>query len=384
MQLTFGPFFTCFIITLFLAVYLYIITHHTSVFHKRTIQFSLIGILIILIRMSIPFNFPFTYSFQSYQVLPRMVEFTTENIADSHLRVDTLIFIIWFAVAFILLIRLLIQYIQLHHMLSALYIEDQSAYAHLFEVLQEHLDKPIRIALVPAPVSPAITGLLHPTLFLSDGQSFSDAELKYICLHEIEHYKKFHLWLGFLMEIVCRIHWWNPFVQYLKKEFTLFLELSNDFFLIQSNPKFSVTDYAELIVKTAERIQSARFTEPNRMMHFAVNDTSVLSTRIHFILNNQKDTSRIRHVHGYLCRTVISVMVIFSVFCVPEPNFRDLWPVVDGAVELYEGNAYIIDHGDSQYTVYHEGQYFGDMDYIPDDLKKLPLYKEGDPIHENN
>lgn len=186
------------------------------------------------------------------------------------------------------------------------------------------------------------------------------------------------------MEIVCRIHWWNPFVQYLKKEFTLFLELSNDFFLIQSNPKFSVTDYAELIVKTAERIQSARFTEPNRMMHFAVNDTSVLSTRIHFILNNQKDTSRIRHVHGYLCRTVISVMVIFSVFCVPEPNFRDLWPVVDGAVELYEGNAYIIDHGDSQYTVYHEGRYFADIDYIPEDLKKLPLYKEGEPIHENN
>lgn len=84
MHLTFGPFFTCFIITLFLAVYLYMIMHHTSVFHKRTIQFSLIGILVILIRMSIPFNFPFTYSFRSYQVLPRMVDFTTKTIADSH------------------------------------------------------------------------------------------------------------------------------------------------------------------------------------------------------------------------------------------------------------------------------------------------------------
>ena len=72
MALSFGPFFTCFIVTLFLTVYLHIIMHHTSVFHKRTIQFSLIGILVILIRMSIPFNFPFTYSFQSYQVLPRM------------------------------------------------------------------------------------------------------------------------------------------------------------------------------------------------------------------------------------------------------------------------------------------------------------------------
>ena len=115
MALSFGPFFTCFIVTLFLTVYLHIIMHHTSVFHKRTIQFSLIGILVILIRMSIPFNFPFTYSFQSYQVLPRILDFTTQNIAGCRLRVDTLIFSIWFTVAFILLLRLLVQYIRLHH-----------------------------------------------------------------------------------------------------------------------------------------------------------------------------------------------------------------------------------------------------------------------------
>ena len=117
MALSFGPFFTCFIVTLFLTVYLHIIMHHTSVFHKRTIQFSLIGILVILIRMSIPFNFPFTYSFQSYQVLPRILDFTTQNIAGCRLRVDTLIFSIWFTVAFILLLRLLVQYIRLHHFL---------------------------------------------------------------------------------------------------------------------------------------------------------------------------------------------------------------------------------------------------------------------------
>lgn len=384
MEISFGPFFTCFIVTLFLAMYLHIIMHHTSVFHKRTIKFSMIGILVILIRMSIPFNFPFTYSFQSYQVLPRMVAFTTKNIADSCLRMDTLIFIIWFTVAFILLLRLLIQYIQLHHILSLLYIEDKSTYAHLYEILQEHFGKPIRIVSVPEPVSPAITGLLHPTLILPNGENFSDAELEYICLHEIAHYKEHHLWFGFLMEIVCRIHWWNPFVQHLKKEFTLFLELSNDFFLIHSNPKISAIDYAELIVKTAKRIQSTKSTEPNRMMHFAINNTSVLSTRIHFILSSQENPSHFRHVHVFLCRALIFFTVMFSVFCVPEPNFRDLYPVTDGAVELYEGNAYIMDHGDSQYTIYYEGQYFADIDYIPEDLKKLPLYKEGEPIHENN
>lgn len=128
MALSFGPFFTCFIVTLFLTVYLHIIMHHTSVFHKRTIQFSLIGILVILIRMSIPFNFPFTYSFQSYQVLPRILDFTTQNIAGCRLRVDTLIFSIWFTVAFILLLRLLVQYIRLHHALSAFFVEKEGAY----------------------------------------------------------------------------------------------------------------------------------------------------------------------------------------------------------------------------------------------------------------
>ena len=162
------------------------------------------------------------------------------------------------------------------------------------------------------------------------------------------------------------------------------LELSNDFFLIQSNPKFSVTDYAELIVKTAKRIQSARLAEPSRMMHFAVNDTSVLSTRIYFILNNQENTSRFKRVHGYLCHTAIFAVVIFSVFCVPEPNFRELYPVTDGAVELREDNAYIIDHGTKQYTIYYEGRFFADIDHLSEDLKRLPRYKEGEPIHEND
>ena len=300
------------------------------------------------------------------------------------LRVDTLIFSIWFTVAFILLLRLLVQYIRLHHALSAFFVEKEGAYAYLYEFLQEYLAKPIRIALIPEPISPAITGLLHPILIMPDGQSFSETELKYICLHEIAHYKEHHLWLGFLMEIICRIHWWNPFVQHLKKEFMLFLELSNDFFLIQSNPKFSVTDYAELIVKTAKRIQSARLAEPSRMMHFAVNDTSVLSTRIYFILNNQENTSRFKRVHGYLCHTAIFAVVIFSVFCVPEPNFRELYPVTDGAVELREDNAYIIDHGTKQYTIYYEGRFFADIDHLSEDLKRLPRYKEGEPIHEND
>ena len=56
MALSFGPFFTCFIVTLFLTVYLHIIMHHTSVFHKRTIT-------IFVNRYTCYFN-PHEYTFQ--------------------------------------------------------------------------------------------------------------------------------------------------------------------------------------------------------------------------------------------------------------------------------------------------------------------------------
>ena len=58
--------------------------------------------------------------------------------------------------------------------------------------------------------------------------------------------------------------------------------------------------------------------------------------------------------------------------------------MTDGAVELREDNAYIIDHGTKQYTIYYEGRFFSDIDHLSEDLKRLPRYKEGEPIHEND
>ncbi len=111
MSFSFGPFFTCFIITFFLTGYLYIISHQNTFFSKREIRFLMISILIILIRMIIPLNFPFTYSVYSYHFLPIITEFTTIQIADSNLIIADLMLIIWLIIAFILLIKFLVLYL---------------------------------------------------------------------------------------------------------------------------------------------------------------------------------------------------------------------------------------------------------------------------------
>lgn len=382
MTFTLGPFYTCFIVTLFLTGYLHIIMHRSSIFFERTIKFSLIGILIILIRMTIPLNFSFTYTIFSYQLLPRIIEFSTIPVFNSGMRVADFIFMTWLIIALILLIKLFAQYVQMHYYLSKFYIEDNAKYHHLFELLHNHYKKTIQIAIIPEPISPAITGFLKPILILPNIDFFSDKELEYICLHEIAHYKKHHLWFGLLMEIVCQIHWWNPFVQHLKKEFALFLELSNDFFLIQSAQKFDITNYADLIVKTAKKIQLSKHIEPSRLTNFAINNHSILTTRINLILNSRESVQRKKNSHSILCCCFVFIAVFLSVFFVPEASFRKLEKKeTNAAVQITEDNAYILDNGNG-YSIYVDEKHFADINSIPDELQSIPIYKKGEHIHE--
>lgn len=378
MSFSFGPFYTCLIISSLLTGYLYVILHKNTFSSNRVIRFSMIGILIILIRMIIPLNFPFTYSIYSYRVLPIITEFTTVQIADTNIIIADLILIFWFAIAIILLMKLFIETRRLHQYLSQFYIENTEEWAHLFRLIHKYYKKPINIAIIPKPISPAITGLFTPTLILPNIDDFSDDELEYIFLHEIAHYKQHHIWLSLLIEIVCRIHWWNPLVQYMKKEYSLFLEVSNDFFLIQSKPNFNAIGYAELIIKATKKIQVAKQSSPVSLMSFTIRHSSMLERRIQYILNSQKEKKHKEKLFFYY--GFIFFAVFLSIFFTPEASFRKMEPTEEnGVTQISEENAYILETQNG-YSLYVNGNFFAAIDTIPSDLQNIPIYEGG----ENN
>ena len=56
MEISFGPFLTCFFAIMFLTIYLYIILYRArNVFAKNT-KWLFLGILLIFIRLSVPVN----------------------------------------------------------------------------------------------------------------------------------------------------------------------------------------------------------------------------------------------------------------------------------------------------------------------------------------
>ena len=110
MTLTFGPFFLCFFITCLLSCFLHFILYRSMYFPRNTMNLLFMGILVILIRMLFPLNFPFTHSIYSYHILPKLMEFTTEPLMSSNLTVQGLLVGIWSIISILLLIRFLFQY----------------------------------------------------------------------------------------------------------------------------------------------------------------------------------------------------------------------------------------------------------------------------------
>ncbi|MDP1587429.1 MAG: M56 family metallopeptidase, partial [Prosthecobacter sp.] len=69
-----------------------------------------------------------------------------------------------------------------------------------------------RVLVAPAIQSPAVTGLLRPTLLLPAGfeRDFTAEEARLILQHELTHLKRHDLPLNTLLCVLMALHWFNP------------------------------------------------------------------------------------------------------------------------------------------------------------------------------
>lgn len=340
-------------------------------------NFLFLGILIILIRMLLPLNFPFTHSIYSYHILPKIMEFTTEPLTTSGLTVQNLFVGIWTCVGSLLLIRFLIQYWRVHQYLSLFYIQNNNEWNWLFKICNSYFKKPIKIAIIDKSISPAIVGLFNPTLILPNIKYYTNEEVEYICMHEISHFKQCHLWISLLMELICCIHWWNPLMKYLKKDYMLFLELSNDFHLIRSSTNFNAIRYAELIIKAAKQITLENSSYFCSSVNFVVKNQTILTTRINYIINSETQKNSKQIIRSFLGCLFICSAIIFSIFFVPEVSYRQMSPATESDIkEITKDNAFIL-KTTTDYRIYVNEKYFATVTSIPKELEDIPIYTTG-------
>ena len=365
-----GPVLTCLIAISLLLVFFLLSIKCGFLYDKANTRIFFAIISVICLRMTLPVNFPFTYSIYIKDFVRPVMDVLSVSIADTSFMVFDCLYGIWAIGAVIQLCRFLKAKKVYTDRIREFIITKKSSYAYLYDFVQKHSPKPIKIAVVPMPISPSITGIFEPVLILPEVDDFSQKELTYIFDHELYHYKKHDLILLLLIDIVCCIHWWNPLVYVLKKWFCLAMEITNDQAIMQGRDSTDRLDYASLIIKISKKLQNTKNTTIYNL-DFVGSKHSQLKLRIKYLYkdsHNKKYLSVIKSLELLF----LTILLIFSLFFVIESEATVTPADTEGSVVITEENSYFI-KSENGYDLYVEGNYLVSFDKIPEEFKNLKI-----------
>lgn len=109
--------------------------------------------------------------------------------------------------------------------------------------------------------SPIITGLFRPCIYfpihlISDD---NEADIRYMLLHELQHYKHKDGVVNYLMNFAKIIYWFNPLVRYALKEMKNDCEIACDTSVLNILKSGDYMDYGNTLLHFAEKISLTPF-----------------------------------------------------------------------------------------------------------------------------
>ena len=109
--------------------------------------------------------------------------------------------------------------------------------------------------------SPIIVGLLKPCIYLPIHliSDYNESEMRYMLLHELQHYKHRDALANYLMNLAGIIYWFNPFVWYALKEMRNDREVACDTSVLKLLEEEDYEDYGNTLINFAEKVSLTPF-----------------------------------------------------------------------------------------------------------------------------
>lgn len=109
--------------------------------------------------------------------------------------------------------------------------------------------------------SPAIIGLFRPCIYLPIHliSDYHATDMRYILLHELQHYKHQDIVLDYLMSLVKIVYWFNPFVWYALQEMRIDKEIACDASVLMMLDQNHYEDYGNTLINFAEKVSLTPF-----------------------------------------------------------------------------------------------------------------------------
>ena len=109
--------------------------------------------------------------------------------------------------------------------------------------------------------SPIIVGLFRPCIYLPIHliSDFNVTDMRYMLLHELQHYKHKDALASYLMNIIGVLYWFNPFVWYALKEMRGDREIACDTSVLKMLAETDYEDYGNTLINFAEKVSLTPF-----------------------------------------------------------------------------------------------------------------------------
>ena len=145
---------------------------------------------------------------------------------------------------------------------SALPLQNQEVrrlYHRCLEEMGIHRDIPVySTAFLKSPI---IVGLLKPCIYLPIHliSDYNESDMRYMLLHELQHYNHKDAVASYLMNLAGVIYWFNPLVWYALKEMRNDREVACDTSVLKMLEEDAYEDYGNTLINFAEKVSLTPF-----------------------------------------------------------------------------------------------------------------------------
>ena len=362
-----------------------ILRHKKGYVLKNGVNLILLIMAIGIIRLFIPIEPKFSAIIRSSTVMPFLQKFLgVEVFRLTGIIVDCFdIFIaIWVCGSMVFLIGIINGILKLKRRTSEINAEENEQANRIMSaiVLNSKPNQKYRILVSPDVDTPMLVGYFTPTVLIPP-LTLSDEEMKYVLLHEWNHFLRKHLWTKLLFNVLCALLWWNPLVYLIKEDMDYVLEVNCDRSVVNRLDEAEHVKYVEATVNVMKQLASKPHLSPSSIGFIAADSENIVQ-RCELVLFPPKSLSKL--VKGILGAIALALVVLSYAFIVqpdtPPPMGAD--EATDVAfVSITPETSYLISNNDGTYNLYVDGKYMltvsvNKMDSLP--YSSLPIKKEED------
>ena len=252
---------------------------------------------------------------------------------------------------------------------SALPLQNPAVRRLYHDCLDEmHISKPIPVYSTAFLQSPVIVGLFKPCIYLPIHliSDYNANDIKYMLMHELEHYKYKDALANYFMNIAGVLYWFNPLVWYSLKEMKNDREVACDTSVLKLLDEDDYEDYGNTLINFAQKVSLTPFPFAFESNTIGISGSmKQMQKRIRNIANYHPASFR-KNLHSAFAYIMIALFLlgaapILSIqaaennrYYFNENNRTITYIDLSDAFEEYNGSFVLYDTAEDSWQIYNK------------------------------